>query len=89
MLQQTVRPAIHTAEGSAAGQRAGTTQGKAIEQNSKERKRYDGAAASDLSHQLTSPEAPEHTIAGLLLQCQNVIMSLKINVHKRALLRMT
>lgn len=42
-----------------------------------------------LSHQLTSPEAPEHAIAGLLLQCHNVIMSLKINVHKRVLLRMT
>lgn len=58
VLQQTVRPAIHTAEGSAAGQRAGATRGKAFEQNSKERKLSDGAAASDLSHQLTSPEAP-------------------------------
>lgn len=31
---------------------------KAIEQNSKEQKLSDVAAAPDLSHQLTSPEAP-------------------------------
>lgn len=47
-MQQTVGPAIQTSMGSRAVQRPGAMQGKAIEQNSKERKLSDAAAAPDL-----------------------------------------
>lgn len=51
------RPAIHTAMGSAAGQRPGATQGKAIEQKSNQRKLSDAAAAPDLSYQLITRDS--------------------------------
>lgn len=67
-------PVIHTAMGSVTGHRPGAMQGKAIEQNSKEGKLSDAAVAPDLSPQLTSPEAPQPVIAGLVLQCQNDVI---------------